>query len=414
MTSGRSAAYARFVTRTPPPPGVADVSDPDAFVGGAPHETFARLRREAPVCFCPERDGTGFWSVTRWDDIRTVSLDQRTYSSFRGGVMLRDFPDDMLVAQRETLPSMEPARHGPHRRLVTSAFTARTVRDLEPRVRTLVASLLDRAAELGTFEFVAEVASELPVQVICELLGIPQADRGQVIAWSNAIVGMDDPEYASVEGPMAAMQIYGYASQLAEERRKQPADDLITHLLHAEIDGERLNEAQLGAFALVLSVAGNETTRNLISGGLQTLFEHPDQMERLRRDEALLPTAVDEMLRWVTPVMHFRRTAERSVELRGQRIAEGDKVVMWYVAGNRDEDVFPHADRFDVGRTPNDHLSFGFGSHFCLGASLAQLEARVLFEMLLDRFASIEPAGPIERMRATHIAGVKRLPVRVA
>ena len=399
------------ISRLSPPPGVADLSDPDAFAAGPPHASFRRLRDEAPVCFFPERNGSGFWSVTRWQDIRTISLDQQTFSSFRGGVMLRDFPDDLLAAQRETLTSMEPGRHGKHRRLVSTAFTARVVRELEPRIHVLVQQLLDAIAPRGACDFVTEVAAELPVHVICELLGIPVEDRGQIITWSNALVGMDDPEYATDDGPLAAMQLYAYANQLAELRRADPRDDLFTHLLQAEVDGERLGDAQLGAFMLVLAVAGNETTRNLISGGLQTLFEHPAERERLQRDRALLPTAVEEMLRWVTPVMHFRRTAERDVVLGGQSIRAGDKVVMWYVAGNRDATVFPDADRFDVGRTPNEHLAFGFGSHYCLGAALAQLEASAVFAALLDRFPDIAPAGPIQRMRANHINGVKHLPV---
>lgn len=400
--------------RLAPPAGVADLSNPDAFVNGPPHETFRRLREEAPVCFCPERDGTGFWSVTRWEDIRAVSLDQSIFSSFRGGVMLRDFPGDLLEAQRETLPSMEPGRHGKHRRLVSSAFTARVVRDLEPRIRTLVSDLLDKMAPLGTCDFVTEVAAELPVQVICELLGIPLEDRARIIQWSNAMVGMDDPEYSSdiTEPQQAAFQLYAYAFELAALRRAEPRDDLMSHLLQVEVDGERLNDGQIGAFMMVLSVAGNETTRNLISGGLHTLFEHPAERARLQNDLSLVPSAVEEMLRWVTPVMHFRRTAERDVELRGQHIREGDKVVMWYVAGNRDDAVFAAPDRFDVGRTPNDHLAFGFGPHYCLGASLAQLEARLLFTELLQRFPDIQSAGPIERMRANHIAGTKHLPVR--
>lgn len=399
--------------RLPPPPGVADLADPDAFLDGPPHESFRRLRVEAPVCFFPERGGSGFWSVTRWDDIRAVSLDQATFSSFRGGVMLRDFPEDLLAAQRETLPSMEPGRHGQHRRLVSTAFTARVVRDLEPRIRTLVTDLLDGVAGTNECDFVTTIAAELPVQVICELLGIPVDDRARIIEWSNAMVGMDDPEYAMAEGPMAAMQLMGYAAGLVEARREQPQDDLLSQLLRAEIDGERLGEGQLGAFMLVLAVAGNETTRNLITGGLQALFDHPGERARLQADPGLLPTAVEEMLRWVTPVMHFRRTAERDVELRGQRIRAGDKVVVWYVAGNRDPEVFTDPERFDVGRTPNDHLAFGFGPHYCLGAALAHLEARVMFELLLQRFPDIAPAGPIQRMRANHISGVKHLPVRL-
>jgi cholest-4-en-3-one 26-monooxygenase len=400
-------------SRLPPPPGVADLSDPDTFLAGPPHETFRRLRAEAPVAFFPEKSGgSGFWAVTRYEDVRAVSLDQRTFSSWRAGVMMTDYPDDLLAAQRETLPSMEPGRHGKHRRLVSGAFAPKIMRALEPRIRDLTRRILDAVASRGTCDFVTEIASEVPVQVICELIGIPADDRGRIVAWSNAIVGMDDPEYADASGPLAAMQVYAYANELAEARRREPRDDVASLLLAAEVDGERLTEAQFDAFVLVLAVAGNETTRNAISGGLLALFEHPAERARLAADPSLLPTATDEILRWVTPVTHFRRTAERDVELGGQRIREGDKVVVWYASANRDEAVFPHADRFDVGRTPNEHLAFGFGPHFCLGAALARLEIAIVFEELLRRLPDVAPAGPAARMRGNHIAGIKHLPVR--
>ncbi|MGH7821497.1 MAG: cytochrome P450, partial [Candidatus Binatia bacterium] len=330
--------------RIAPPAGVADLGDPESFRDGPPHATFRRLRAEAPICFFPGRAGEpGFWAVTRHADVRAVSLDQRTFSSYRGGILLRDFPDELLAAQREMLTSMEPGRHGKHRRLVSGAFSARVIRELERRLRTLVGETLDRLRDRDECDFVTEVACELPVQVICELLGIPADDRGKIITWSNAMVGMDDPEYAAsqADAHAAAMQLYAYASSLAEARRREPSDDLVSHLLEVEIDGERLDEASLNAFVLVLSVAGNETTRNLISNGLVTLFEHPRESARLAADPGLLPTAIDEMLRWVPPVMYFRRTAERDVELGDARIREGDKVTVWYVSANRDEAVFP-------------------------------------------------------------------------
>jgi cholest-4-en-3-one 26-monooxygenase len=250
--------------------------------------------------------------------------------------------------------------------------------------------------------------------VICELIGIPVEDRGKIVEWSNAIVGMDDPEYAESvgAGSLAALEVYGYAAELAAARARAPRDDVASLLLAAEVDGERLGEAQFNAFVLVLAVAGNETTRNALSGGLLALFEHPAERARLQADPSLLPTAADEILRWVTPVMHFRRTAERDVELGGRPIRAGDKVVVWYVSANRDERVFPAPERFDVGRTPNDHLSFGFGPHFCLGAALARLEIQIFFEELLRRLPDIAPAGPAVRMRGNHIAGIKHLPVR--
>jgi cytochrome P450 len=394
--------------------GLADLSDPDSFVAGVPHETFRRLRTEAPVYWHPERDGGGFWVVSRYRDVRTVSLDQATYSSARGGILLRTFPEWEILAQREMIVGMEPGRHGKHRRLVSGAFAPRLIQGLEPYVRRLAGAIIDRIAPRGTCDFVTDVAAELPMQAIAELLGIPQEDRGRIVDWSNRMVGMEDPEFATEPdaGQLAALQLHAYANELAERRRREPRDDIVSALLRAEVDGERLNEAQLGAFFVVLAVAGNETTRNLLSGGLLALFDHPDERARLQGNPALLPTAIDEMLRFVSPIMYFRRTAERDAELAGQAIREGDKVTVWYVSANRDEEVFPEPDRFDVGRTPNDHLAFGFGSHFCLGASLAQLEARVLFEALLHRLPDMAPAGPVERLRSNHMNAIKHMPVR--
>jgi cholest-4-en-3-one 26-monooxygenase len=396
------------------PPGTVDLTDPDTFVGGVPHETFRRLRAEAPVAFHAERDGPGFWVVSKWADVRAVSLDQATFSSWKGGIMLRELGQDREEAQREMLTGMEPGRHGKHRRLVSGTFAPKVIRALEPRLRAVVTRTLDAVGPRGACDFVTDVACELPVIAICELLGVPIEDRAKIVAWSNAMVGMDDPEYADDPsgGPLAAMQLAMYANELAERRRLEPRDDIVSELLAAQVDGERLTEAEFNAFFLILAVAGNETTRNLISAGLWLLCEHPAERARVQADLGLLPTAIDEMLRYHPPVLHFRRTAVRDVVLRGQQIRDGDKVSIWYVSANRDEEVFPDPDRFDVGRTPNDHLSFGFGPHFCLGAALAHLEARVMFEELFQRLPDVALAGPPVRLRANHIHGIKHLPVR--
>ena len=396
------------------PTGVVDLTDPDSFVGGVPHDSFRRLRAEAPVCWHPERRGPGFWVVSKWTDVRAVSLDQATFSSWKGGIMIREMSTEQVDAQREMLTSMQPGRHGKHRRLVSGTFAAKVIRALEPRLRALVTGLIDDVGPRGGCDFVTDVACELPVVAICELLGVPVEDRGKILEWSNAMVGLDDPEYSddTNRGPLAAMQLAMYAQELSETRRADPRDDIVSELLRAEVDGERISQAEFNAFVLLLAVAGNETTRNLISGGVALLSEHPQERARLLADPGLIPTAVDEMLRYHPPVLHFRRTAMRDVELRGARIREGDKVSIWYVSANRDEEVFADPDRFDVGRTPNDHLSFGFGPHFCLGASLAHLEARVMFEELLRRLPDVTVAGPIDRLRANHINGIKHLPVR--
>jgi cytochrome P450 len=330
--------------------------------------------------------------------------------------MLREMPEDRVEAQREFLTGMEPGRHGKHRRLVAGTFAPKLVRALEPRLRAVVRRTLDAVGPRGACDFVTDVACELPVVAICELLGVPVEDRSKIVAWSNAMVGMDDPEYADdpSAGPLAAMQLAMYANELAELRRADPRDDIVSELLRAEVEGEQLTQAGFNAFVIILAVAGNETTRNLISAGLWLLCEHPAERSRLQADLSLLPTAIDEMLRYHPPVLHFRRTATRDVELGGERIREGDKVTVWYVSANRDEAVFPDPDRFDVGRTPNDHLSFGFGPHYCLGAALAHLEARVMFEELFARFPDIALSGPPVRLRANHIHGIKHLPVRFA
>jgi len=396
------------------PEGLADLTDPGIFVHGVPYETFRRLRAEAPVAFHPEHDGPGFWVVSKWADVRSVSLDQATFSSWKAGILIREMGREREEMQREFLTGMEPGRHGKHRRLVSGTFAPKIIRALEPRLRAVVTRTLDDVGSRGACDFVTDVACELPVIAICELLGVPVEDRGRIVAWSNAMVGMDDPEYADDPsgGPLAAMQLAMYAQELAERRRADPRDDIVTELLNAEVDGERLSAAEFNAFVLILAVAGNETTRNLISAGLWLLCEHPEERARVQADLGILPTAIDEMLRYHPPVLYFRRTAMRDVELRGERIREGDKVSLWYVSANRDEEVFPDADRFDVRRTPNDHLSFGFGPHFCLGAALAHLEARVMFEELFQRLPDIALAGPPERLRANHIHGIKHLPVR--
>lgn len=247
------------------------------------------------------------------------------------------------------------------------------------------------------------------------MLGVPMEERHAVFDWSNEMVGHEDPEYGTTgERPLqAAMEMFSFAGNLAAQRRLQPRDDLISVLLEAEVDSKKLTEMEFNVFFLLLAVAGNETTRNLISGGMLTLFEHPEQRARLLEGPALIPTAVEEMLRWIAPVMYFRRTATHDTEIRGQRIRDGEKVTMYYIAANRDEDVFPDADTFDVGRDPNNHVAFGGGGpHFCLGASLARLEIRIMFEELLRRLPDMELAGPPARLRSNFISGIKHIPVK--
>jgi cholest-4-en-3-one 26-monooxygenase len=269
-------------------------------------------------------------------------------------------------------------------------------------------------AKRGSFDFVTEIAAELPLLVIAELLGVPAEDRHKVFEWSNSLVGFDDPEYnTSMEtGKIASAQMWAYANQLALERKEHPLGDLVSVLMEAEVDGDRLTEMEFDSFFLLLAVAGNETTRNLISGGMRALIEHPDQRARVLADPTLLPSTIEEMLRWVSPLIHFRRTATRDVEMHGKTIREGDKVVIFYPSANNDERVFVNPHTFDVSRSPNDHLAFGIGEHFCLGANLARLEIRLIFEEMLKRLPDLELAGPVRRLRSNFLNGIKAMPVK--
>ncbi len=395
-----------------------DLLDPDIYVRGVPHETFALLRREAPVYRHPAGDHTGeFWAVTRHRDVQAVSRDFATFSSSRGSALLNDMAEDVLEGQRLMLLNMDPPRHSKLRGLVNKGFTPRRTALLTRRIEGLCSGIVDRVAERGECDFVTEVAAELPLQVIAEMLGIPKDERRQVFDWSNQLIGFDDPEFQTSEEQAVevAGQMYMYANQLALERRDSPRDDLVSVLMQAEVEGERLNEMEFDLFFLLLAVAGNETTRNLISGGMLALMEHPDQRRRLLDDPTLMDAALEEMLRWVTPVMQFRRTAVRDGRIAGQPVAEGEKVVVYYVSANRDEAVFERPQDFDVGRTPNDHLAFsGGGPHFCLGANLARLEARALFGELLRRLPDMELAAPPRRLRSNFISGIKEMRVTFA
>jgi len=391
-----------------------DLWDLDRFVQGVPHDAFKLLRAAAPIHRHAEPNGgPGFWAVTKYHDVVAVSKDAATFCSSRG-TNIFDVPPENLSQLQMFMLNMDAPAHSKYRRLVSQGFTPRMITRIEARVREMTRRIVDAVARQGECDFVTAIAAELPLQVIAEFLGVPQEDRHKVFDWSNRLIGFDDPEFQTSmdDGRLAATEMYMYANQLAEQRRAQPGDDLVSVLMRGEVDGERLTEMEFDTFFLLLAVAGNETTRNLISGGMLALIEHPEQRERLLADLSLLPTAVEEMLRWVSPVMHFRRTVTRDTELRGQRIAKGEKVAIFYPSANRDEDVFPDADRFDVGRTPNEHIAFGIGEHFCLGSNLARLEIRLMFEELLTRLPDIQLAGPVSRLRSNFINGIKRMPVR--
>lgn len=394
-----------------------DLSDPDTFVGGIPYAAFQRLRTEAPLYWQAEQNGgRGFWCVTRYDDLMAVSKDPLTFSSAKGGTNIFEVPEEDLSMLRLLMLNMDPPKHNKFRRLVSTGFTNRMVTQLEPHVRQICADLIENVAQKDSFDFVTEIAAELPLLVIAELLGVPMEDRHKVFDWSNSLVGFDDPEYkTSMEtGKIASAQMWAYANDLANKRKEHPLDDLVSVLMKAEVDGDRLSEQEFDSFFLLLAVAGNETTRNLISGGMLALIQHPEQRARVLADPSLLPTCIEELLRWVSPLIHFRRTATRDVHMHGQTIREGDKVVIFYPSANRDERRFVNPETFDVTRTPNDHLAFGIGEHFCLGANLARLEIKLIFEEMLRRLPDLELAGPVRRLRSNFLNGIKGMPVKRA
>jgi cholest-4-en-3-one 26-monooxygenase len=324
-------------------------------------------------------------------------------------------PQEALEQQRMMMLNMDPPMHTRYRRLVNKGFTPRMVQELADTLRTRTTDIIDRVADRGECDFVVDVAAELPLQAIADILGVPQEDRHKMFDWSNRMVGADDPEYGITEENQAeaSMELFAYAHGLAAARQQEPGEDLISVLLKADVDGERLTELELDLFFLMLTVAGNETTRNLISHGMVALLENPDQLELVRRDRSLLPSAVDEMLRWASPVINFRRTATADTELGGQQIKKGDKVVIFYISANRDEKVFADPFKFDVTRSPNEHVAFGGGGpHYCLGANLAKLEINIMFNEVLDRLDDIELAGDVQRLRSNFINGLKHVPVK--
>jgi cholest-4-en-3-one 26-monooxygenase len=378
-----------------------------------PHDQFDLLRAEAPVFWHTEPDGPGFWAITKHADVRSVSHDWETFSSELGATFIPTQEEEILAQLRLSILNQDPPHHNRARRLVSKAFTPRMIAKLVAEIDRRAEAVVDSVIERGECEFVEEIAAQVPVQMICEMIGLEPEQWPRMFEISNDVIGArNDPEYAEVDVEAASGEIFMLCDAVAEDRRANPRDDLMTALVQAEIDGERLDNTELNLFFISLIVAGNETTRNLINHSLLAMLDHPDQAERLRQDPSLWDSATEEFLRWGSSIHNFRRTASRDTQLRGVDIAEGDKVVIYYASANRDEDVFDQPHTFDVARTPNDHVTFGGGGvHYCLGASLARAEIRATMRQVVDRLPGIALAGQPERLASDFVNGIKRMPV---
>jgi cholest-4-en-3-one 26-monooxygenase len=396
-----------------------DFTDPDVLVHRIPHEEFAELRRTAPVWWNAQSRGSvgfddeGYWVVTRHADVMTVSRDSETYSTWENTAIVRFSPDitrEGIEMQRFVMLNIDPPQHTKMRAIVSRGFTPRAINSLRAALTARAERIVREALSAGTGNFVTDVACELPLQAIAELLGIPQEDRRQIFDWSNEMIGYDDPEYGGVDPMVSAAQLLAYAMKMAEERQGAPADDIVTKLVHAELDGHNLSADEFGFFVLLLAVAGNETTRNAISHGMLAFLQHPDQWELFKAERP--KSAVEEIIRWATPVNVFQRTAKVDTVLAGQEIKAGQRVGIFYGSANFDEAVFEQPHRFDIMRVPNPHLGFGgSGAHFCLGANLARLEIELIFNAIADEMPDIRLAAEPERLRSGWLNGIKDLSV---
>ena len=415
-------------------PTDADITDPDVYVAGVPHATFQRLRDHDPVSWWPEHDGgKGFWAVTRYQDLLHVSRNVGAFSSAQG-ITLEEMDLDDFEARRNML-EYDPPQHTRYRRLVSKPFSRREVYAYENGIRLLARAVVDEALAVGSrFDFVERIAKQLPMRMLGALLGVPEHDGDWLVERGDALLGNFDPEFT--EHPLgltdtdefksipfrspAALDLYRYAERQAEQRRTTPTDDVISAILAPTIDGDRLTEREFKNFFVLLVSAGNDTTRYTMAAGMKALTEHPDQLAELRdsviRGETeLIDSAVEEVLRWGTVTMHFRRTATADVEMHDRLIRRGDKVVIWFNSADFDARQFPDPYTFDIHRTPNEHVAFGrMSPHLCLGAQLARMELKVVFEELLPRISDARCNGPVERLRSNFISGIKRLPISVS
>ena len=404
-----------------------DITDPDVYIHGVPHATFKRLRDEDPVSWWDETDGAGFWAVTRYNDITEVSKNPHIFSSAKG-IRIEDMKPDELEA-RKTVMEMDPPEHTAYRRMVQPPFSGREVASYEMGIRLLARGVIDEVNGRSEFDFVELLARQLPMRMLGKMLGTPDADGPMLVKKGDALLGNDDPEFTDTpislvntdqyrlmpfRSPISS-DLFQYAEDQARIRREHPTDDVISRLLQPKRDGEPLSEMEFKNFFTLLIAAGTDTTRYTMTAGILALLEHQDQLAQLREKPELMDGAVEEILRWGTVTMHFRRTAIQDTELEGQKIKAGDKVLIWYIAGDYDERQFIDPYKFDIKRNPNEHLAFGLKSpHKCLGEHLARIEVKILLEELLPRLSSIQLNGIPERLRSNFISGIKHLPLKLS
>lgn len=407
-------------------PDDADITSHDTYTRGVPHATFARLRRDDPVHWTPEADGSGFWSIVGYRDALAVSRDVATFTSAEG-IRLEEMDSEENEA-RKTLMEMDPPEHTRYRRLVNKGFTRRTIESYEEPIRALAAEVVERALQDDRFDFVHAIAEELPMRMLGTLLGTTEEHGRQLVAWGDALLGNTDPDFTDFPVDLvdtdefrmvpfrspAAIEIFQFAQEQASDRRACPRDDIITQLLQPAADGVPLTDREFNNFFTLLVAAGNDTTRYSMTHGMWTFMNHPELWQALRAQPELMESGVEEVLRTSAVTMHFRRTATRDVVFGGKPIKAGDKVVMWLNSANHDGEGFPNPWRFDLAREKNDHMAFGRnGPHLCLGAWLARMELRLVFEELLKRVDRLELNGDIQHLRSNFIAGIKTMPVRV-
>ena len=398
-----------------------NIIHPDDYVAhGYPHDVWTWMRREEPVYWWDRTEGLPFWAITKHADIIEISMQPERFLN-APRLTISHEPERQMTEFPPTLIQMDPPKHGIFRKLVQKRFTPRALRQIDNDIERIGKEIVDamvQGGDYGECDFVQKVSAPLPIAVIAWLLGVPRDDWEQLFDWTNRTIGSSDPEYQEEgktpeeTGRTAMIELFTYFTRLVEEKRQNPGDDLITHFTQVEVDGKPLELMDVLAWCLIIVIAGNETTRNGTTGGMLAFIENQGELRKLQREPKLLSSAVEEVVRWSTPIIHFARTATEDYELRGKTIKAGESVALFYPSANRDEEIFEDPFEFRIDRRPNRHLGFGMGEHFCMGAHLARLELKVAYKYLLPRIQEIELAGPVERLRSTLVGGVKHLPIR--